>query len=260
MPLWWWPALPTLGRRTDAKDLSAMKKTTKLIAACALLACANAAFSQNTAVTEPRNVVQLSATGMVEVQQDLLVLNLAASKEAADAATVQAQLKQALDTALAEAKRNAQPGQLDVRTGPFGLYPRYGKDGKINGWQGRAELVLEGRDFARITTTAGKIQTMAISQVAFGLSREARAKVEGEAQTQAIEQFKARAADLAKGFGFANYSLREVAVNSNESMPGPRPRMMAMEAKSASFADSAVPVEAGKAQVIVNVSGSVQMR
>ena len=122
------------------------------------------------------------------------------------------------------------------------------------------DLVLEGRDFARITATAGKIQTLAISNVAFGLSREARAKVETEAQTEAIEQFKSRAAELAKGFGFSNYSLREVAVNSNEMVPGPRPRMMAMEAKAGSFSDSAVPVEAGKAQVIVNVSGSVQMR
>lgn len=237
-----------------------MKNTTKLIAASAFLACAGAAFAQNTTAPEPRNVVQLSASGTVEVQQDLLVLYLATSKEAADAATVQTQLKQALDVALTEAKSNAQPGQLDVRTGPFGLYPRYGKDGKINGWQGRAELVLEGRDFARITATAGKIQTLAISQVAFGLSREARAKVESDAQTQAIEQFKARAAELAKGFGFANYSLREVAVNSNEMSPGPRPRMMATEAKVASFSDAAVPVEAGKAQVTVNVSGSVQMR
>jgi predicted secreted protein len=205
-------------------------------------------------------VVQLSATGTVEVQQDLLVMNLGTSKEGGDAATVQTQLKQALDAALAEAKRNAQPGQMDVRTGSFGMFPRYGKDGKINGWQGRAELVLEGRDFARITATAGKIQTLSISQVGFGLSREARAKVESEAQTQAIEQFKARAAELAKAFGFSNYALREVAVNSNESMPGPRPRMMAAEAKMGSYADSPVPVEAGKAQVIVNVSGSVQMR
>lgn len=204
--------------------------------------------------------MQLSASGTVEVQQDLLVVNLATSKEGTDAAAVQAQLKQALDAALAEAKRSAQPGQLDVRTGPFGLYPRYGKEGKINGWQGRAELVLEGRDFARITSTAGKIQTLTISNVAFGLSREARAKVEGEAQTQAIEQFKARAAELAKGFGFSTYSLREVAVNSNEMVPGPRPRMMAAEAKMGSFADAPVPVEAGKAQVVVNVSGSVQMR
>ncbi|WP_034695074.1 SIMPL domain-containing protein [Acidovorax sp. NO-1] len=237
-----------------------MKNTTKLIAASALIACAGAAFSQTMTAPEPRNVVQLSASGTVEVQQDLLVLNLATSKEAADAATVQTQLKQALDAALAEAKRNAQPGQMDVRTGPFGLYPRYGKDGKINGWQGRAELVLEGRDFSRITTTAGKIQTLTINNVAFGLSREARAKVETEAQTEAIEQFKARAAELTKGFGFTQYSLREVAVNSNEMNPGPRPRMMAAEAKMGSFSDPAVPVEAGKAQVIVNVSGSVQMR
>ena len=147
---------------------------------------------------------------------------------------------------------------MDVRTGPFGLYPRYGKDGKINGWQGRAELVLEGRDFARITATAGKIQTMAISQVGFALSREARAKVEGEAQTLAIEQFKARAADLSRGFGFANYSLREVSVNSNDQGM-PRPRVMAMEAKS-SMADAPVPVEAGKNSVVVTVSGTVQLR
>ncbi|RYF07447.1 MAG: DUF541 domain-containing protein [Comamonadaceae bacterium] len=238
-----------------------LKKTTKMIAASALLVCAGAVLAQTSAPAPVQNVLQLSATGTVEVQQDLLVLTLATTKEASDAAAVQTQLKQALDSALAEAKRSAQPEQMDVRTGTFGLFPRYGKDGKITGWQGRAELVLQGRDFARITSTAGKIQTMQIGQVAFDLSREARAKVEGEAQTQAIEQFKVRASDLAKGFGFTGYTLREVAVNSNEMIPGPRPRMMAMEAKASSMsADAAVPVEAGKAQVVVNVSGSVQLR
>lgn len=237
-----------------------MNKTIKSIAAGALLVCAGAVFAQNSTGAEPRNVVQLAAAGTVEVEQDLLTLNLATTREGGDAAAVQAQLKQALDAALAEAKRHAQPGQMDVRTGQFGLYPRYGKDGKITGWQGRAELVLEGRDFPRITATAGKIQALAISSVSFGLSREARARVESEAQTLAIEQFKARAAELAKGFGFSAYSLREVAVNSNEMIPGPRPRMMAAEAKMGSFADAPVPVEAGKAQVVVNVSGSVQMR
>jgi len=235
--------------------------TKKWIAATALLACAGAAFAQSSPAAPLQNVLQLSAVGTVEVQQDLLVLTLATTKEASEASVVQTQLKQALDSALAEAKRNAQPEQMDVRTGSFGMFPRYGKDGKINGWQGRAELVLQGRDFARITSTAAKIQSMPISQVAFDLSREARAKVEGEAQTQAIEQFKARATDLAKGFGFSGYTLREVAVNSNEMVPGPRPRMMAMEAKASSMsADASVPVEAGKAQVVVNVSGSVQLR
>ena len=237
-----------------------MKNTTKLIAASALIACASAAFAQNAPAPELRNVVQLSATGTVEVQQDLLVLNLATSKEAADAATVQTQLKQALDAALTEAKRNAQPGQLDVRTGPFGLFPRYGKDGKINGWQGRAELVLAGRDFARITGTAGQIQTLSVSAVDFSLAPESRTKAENAAQAQAVARFQERAATLAQAFGFGGYTLRSVAVHTSGQYPAPQPRMLAMAAKAAPLEDAAVPVEAGKAQVSAQVSGEVQMR
>lgn len=220
---------------------------------------AAAAFSQNVPYPPPQNVLQLSATGTVEVQQDLLSMTLSTTREGADATAVQTQLKTALDTALNEAKKAAQPGQLDVRTGNFSLYPRYGRDGKMSGWSGTAELVLEGRDFPRITQTAGRIQTMTMGNVGFGLSREQRAKVEGEAQAIAIERFKAKAGELAKGFGFSGYTLREISVNANDQGPMPRPRMMAMEAK-AGAADMAVPVEAGKSSVIVNVSGTVQLR
>ena len=207
----------------------------------------------------PHNVLQFSASGTVEVQQDLLSLNLSTTREGADPAAVQTQLKAALDAALVEARKAAQPGQMDVRTGNFSLYPRHGRDGKISGWNGTAELVLEGRDFARITQTAGRIQTLTLGAVSFGLSREQRAKVEGEAQAIAIERFKAKAGELAKGFGFSGYTLREVSVNSNDQGFVPRPRMLAMEAKSAQ-ADMPVPVEAGKSTVLVTVSGSVQLR
>ena len=206
-----------------------------------------------------QNVVQLSANGSVEVQQDLLTITMSTTREGADAAVIQTQLKTALDSALTEAKKAAQPGQLEVRTGNFSLYPRYGRDGKITAWQGTTELVLEGRDFARISATAGKIQTLTMGQVSFGLSREQRLKVEGDAQSQAIERFKARAADIAKSFGFAAYTLKEVAINSGDQTYPPRPRVMAMEAKSA-MSDAAVPVEAGKATVTVTVSGSVQLK
>ncbi|QDL37423.1 SIMPL domain-containing protein [Rhodoferax sediminis] len=207
----------------------------------------------------PQNVVHLAAQGSVEVQQDLLSITMNTTREGPDAGTVQNQLKAALDVALAEAKRAAQPGQMEVRTGNFSLSPRYGRDGKISGWQGSAELVLEGRDFARISTAAGKIQTLTMGNVTFGLSREQRAQVEGEAQTMAIDRFKARASDIAKGFGFAGYSLREVSVNANDQGVVPRPRMMAMEAKAA-MAEAPVPVEAGKSTVLVTVSGTVQLK
>ncbi|WP_332776247.1 SIMPL domain-containing protein [Polaromonas sp.] len=236
-----------------------MKNTTKIIAACAVFAGATGVFAQTMQREPLQNVAQLSASGSVEVQQDLLSITMNTTRDGSDANTVQTQLKQALDTALAEAKKAALPGQLDVRTGNFSLYPRYGKDGKINGWQGSTELVLEGKDFARITSTAGKIQTLTLGHVGFALSREQRAKVEGEAQAQAIERFKAKASEIAKNFGFGSYTLREVAVNANDQGHTPRPRMMAMQAK-AEMSDAPISVEAGKSTVLVNVSGSVQMK
>ena len=204
-----------------------------------------------------KNVAQLSASGSVEVQQDLLSISLTTSRDGPDAAAVQTQLRQALEAALTQARQAASPGQMDVRTGNFSLYPRYGNNGKINGWQGSTELVLEGRDFPRITSTAGKIQSLTLGNVSFELSREQRARVESEARSLAIERFKAKAGEIARSFGFEGYTLREVSVNANDQAYMPRPRVMTM-AKS-DMAEAAIPVEAGKSTVQVNVSGSVQM-
>lgn len=207
----------------------------------------------------PQNVVQLSAAGSIEVPQDFLTLTLSTTREAADPAAVQTQLKTAIDAALAEARKSAQPGQLEVRSGAFSLYPRYTKEGKISTWQGVAEIVLEGRDFGRISTTAGRVPALTVSQLEFSLSREQRVRVEAQAQTMAIDRFKAKAGEIARSFGFADYSLREVSVNADDAGP-PRPRMMAMQAKAASSDMAAVPVEAGKSTVQVTVSGAVQLR
>ena len=234
-----------------------LKKSLKLMAICVLWTVAGASLAQPLTVLQ--NVVQLSASGSVESPQDLLSIALSTTRDGSDANAVQSQLKTALDTALTEAKKAAQPGQLDARTGSFSLYPRYGRDGKPTGWQGTAELILEGRDFARISSTAGKIQTLTVSNVSFGLSRTQRAVVEREAQALAIQSFKGRATEIAQAFGFAGYTLREVSVNANDAGYTPRPRLMAMEAKSA-VADAPVPVEAGKTLVVVNVSGSVQLK
>lgn len=208
----------------------------------------------------PSNIVNISASGFLEVPQDWLSMSLNTTKEGPDAATVQNQLKVALDAALAVAKSSAQPQQLEVRTGQFALYPRYTTAGKINGWQGSTELVIEGRDFARISATAGKIQTLTMGNVGFSLSRDAQQKLEADVQALAIERFKTRADAVTKGFGFTGYSLREIAISSADQGGGqPYPRAMAMQAKAA-MSDAPVSVEAGKSMVNVTVSGSIQMR
>lgn len=212
---------------------------------------------------QPANVVSLSATATMELTMDWLTVVFNTQREGTDAGAVQGQLRQALDTALAEARKAAtaaaKPGDVLVRTGGFSLNPRYGQKGGIAGWQGYAELVIEGRDTTTIAQMMGRIQTLTIGRVGWSLSREAREKVEAEVAAQAIARFRARADDVARQFGMSGYTVREVNVSGNE--PGGAPPVMMMRAQAArAGADESLPVEAGKAQVTATVSGTVQMK
>jgi len=207
----------------------------------------------------PSGVVSLSSSASVEVGRDLMSVTLSTTREGPDANGVQTALKQALDAALAEARKAAKPGQVDVHTGNFSLGPRYTNKGVLTGWQGSAELVVEGRDMPTIAELVGRIPSLTIGRVSYGLSRELREKNEGEVAAQAIARYRAKAADYAKQFGYAGYSIREVSVMTNDPQPGPPVPLMRASAMQSS-ADAPLPVEAGKAVVSVSVSGTVQMK
>jgi predicted secreted protein len=213
------------------------------------------------------NVVALSASASTEVPQDWLTVVVAATREGPDAASVQAALRQALDTALTESRRHVQSGRLEVRSGGFSLPPRYastrpGPNGApstpvIIAYIGTAELVIEGRDTEAISRLASRLGTMQISRLSFTLSREAREAVEAEVTAEAIRRFRARAQAVAKHFGFDGYTLREVSVGGSEP-PGDVQPMMRMQ--SMAVADESMPVQAGKTAVTVGVVGTVQLR
>ncbi len=230
------------------------------IALLSALAVSLAVGARAAEVPPPQNVITLSAQASTEVPRDWLSITLAVTREGNDAAEVQTQLRQALDAALAEARKAARTGQVEVRTGQFSVFPRYAPKGGINGWQGSAELVIEGRDMAALSALAGRLPQLVVTRVTQALSREAREKVEADVAAQAIGRFRARAEAYAKQFGFSGYTVREVAVNGGEPVPVPLPvaRMSALAA-GAQAAGEPQPVEAGKATVTVTVSGSVQM-
>ena len=222
------------------------------------LTCITAGVSAQT-LPAPQNVLSLSAQATMEVVQDYLSISLVANRDGADSSQVQSQLRQLLEAALVEARKAVRPGQLDLRTGYFSVFPRYGGKGAIAGWQGSAELVIEGKDTVAISQLAGRLPGMVVGRISQGLSREAREHVEAEVTSQAIQRFKSRAEAYAKQFGFGGYSIREVSVAGlDQANPGaPMFRQMAM-ATPAALAE-AQPVEAGKTQVIATVSGSIQM-
>lgn len=228
---------------------------------------AQAQVASPTPLEPVRNVVALGASATVEVAQDWLTIVFAVTREGADPAVVQTQLRQALDAALTEARRAARPGQVEVRTGGFSLQPRYAPvrpasggaaTTGIVGWTGTAELVVEGRDHAAIAALPSRLGGMRIARTGFSLSRQAREKVESDVTGQAIAQFRLRADEVAKAFGFTGWVLREVGVQGGEP-PGVAMPMMRAQASMA-MADEALPVEAGKSAVTVSVTGTVQLQ
>jgi len=242
-----------------------MKFTRAAACAACVLATASLALPARAQMQPtPDGVLGLSASASVEVQKDVLAITFSTTKDGADANTVQSQLKQALDAALAEARRSARPGEVDVQTGNFALYPRYAPPtssgrASISGWQGSAELVVQGRDVAAISQLSARITTMTIARVEYRLSREASERVEGDVAAQAIAAFRAKAAVYAKQFGYGSVAIREVSVQTSEPMPGPQP-MMRMQAQAVGVAAEPLPVEPGKALVSAHVNGTVQMK
>ena len=75
---------------------------------------------------------------------------------------------------------------MAVRTGYFSVQPRYNSSGRVNGWQGSAQLILEGTDIARITQTSGRLNQLNVINVGYGLSRALREQHESALTSQAI--------------------------------------------------------------------------
>jgi predicted secreted protein len=233
----------------------------------ALLATGNAAAQSPAEVLsalQPSGVLNLNASASVEVTKDVLTVVFSHTREGTDAQAVQVALRQALDAALAEARKVAKPGQVDVQTGNFSLHPRYGAPNPkapgqtvITGWQGSSELVVSGKEIASIAQLTGRIPTMTIGRVGYSLSKEAREKVEADVTAQAIARWRAQAEQMSRQFGYASYAVREVNVTTGESGDGPVPMMRANA--MAMKMDESLPTEAGKSQVTATVSGSAQM-
>ena len=231
----------------------------KLALNCLILATALGGLSfANAADAPPSGVVNLMSSASAEVTKDWMSVTLSVTRDGPEANAVQSGIKQALDAALTEARKVAKPGQVEVQTGNFSMFPRYSKASTISGWQGSAELVIEGRDMLAISQLVGRINSMTVARVSYGLSREQREKSEGDVAAQAIARYRAKAADYARQFGYTAYAIREVNVSTDQPQPGNPQPMFRAKAMSAS-SEEALPVEAGKALVTVNVSGAVQL-
>ncbi len=228
--------------------------------AAVLWASSGLALAQTMPMTMPQNVVQLSASAQREVPQDWLTVTLVHRVQAADAAAVQRQLAQAVDAASRSLRPRVRPGELELSSGSFVVQPRYNREGQVAGWQGSAELIVQGRDIAAIGASASQTPGMVVARMGFSLSHAARRALEDELRREAIGRFQQTARSVASDFGFAGFALREVTIGEQGQEMVPQARLMMAADMQAGNSSLPIMAEPGKTTVHISVSGTVQLQ
>lgn len=204
--------------------------------------------------------LHLSASAQNEVRQDWLVIRLHARHQGADATSVQRHLQGVQDRALSAIRPVVNGEQFQLQTGSFGVYPRYGRDGKIQHWEGVSELIIQGRDVPQLTRTAASTGGWSVAAMQFELSRQAREQAEQGLMQEAIAQFNAKAQTLASGFGFKSFDLHEVHLNAEGHSPMPAMLRMTADGMMGGQVQPPLSAEPGLSPVSVNLSGAVRLR
>lgn len=202
---------------------------------------------------QDRPQATLSAQASAEVQQDTVVVTLAAEVSGTSQTRVSDQLNGRLDAVMKQAKGS---DGIEARSGNYRIWPMTDRDGRISEWRGHAEILLESRDFAAASKLAAQLaDRMPIAGMSFSVSRERQAAEEQKLMRQAVKAFQDRAQDLTQALGFGAYRLYNVDLGGAGDVPAaPMPRMM----MSAMTADKvAAPIEGGRQTLSVSVQGTI---
>jgi predicted secreted protein len=222
------------------------------------LAAAGLAFAVLAAALAPAHAgptLALDAQARAAVPNDEMVVVLAAERDGAQVGPLNEAVLVQLNAAIAEAR--GVEG-VRARLGSMSTQPSWNRDGRPQGWRVRGEVILESTRIAALAQLGGRLgERMQLAAVQFRLSAERRQTEEKRLVGEAAKAFRARAADAAAAFGFAGYELKELALRGSGTPPGPRP-MMARAA--AADAAAPLPTEAGDSDVVVAVTGTVELK
>ena len=236
-----------------------MRRTTACAAFAALLACAlPPAAAQPRAGDAGAPLLRIEAQAQRDVTDDTAVAVFVVERDGPQPAPLQGAVNGVLQSALADLKRDAA---LQVRSGAYSTQPRYNREGRIEGWRVRAELVAESTEVAAIsnatTTLSGR---MNVASIGFRLSNARRAETENALTGEAAARFYEKARTAARALGFADVELVE-ANFATGGAPVPMPRVAMAAARGGVAAEAApVPLEPGTSQVGVTLSGTLRLR
>ncbi len=204
--------------------------------------------------------VQLEHQAQQEVSNDLASITLFAEFKDREASAASQRAAIATQQAIARLQSDAS---ITEKRSSLQTWNDYGPDGKVVGWRARAEIVIEGKDFAALGKSAARLSPeFAYAGIAYRLSHEARQREEQALMARAIAAWRDKAQTVVSSLGYGSgFDAVDVTVrtSSDSGMSGGQMRMgqPMLMAASADVAPAAA-LEGGRSKVTVTVSGAVR--
>lgn len=194
-----------------------------------------------------QTTLNFDAYARAEVPNDEMVVSLAVERRGTDVGVLNEGVISAMRAIVADAK--ATPG-INARLGNVSTNPNYLNNAQ-DGWIVRGDMVLDSTDMKALGQLAGKLgQTYQVTAVNFRLSESARIKEESNLLPQAAANFRKKAAEAAKAFGFNSFQVKQITLNRTGDYQPIRNYGMLAPASA-----SAVPAARGNTEVVVTVTG-----
>jgi len=234
-----------------------MRTTTACAALAALLTLAPLpASAQPHTADAGAPLLRIEAQAQRDVTDDTAVAVFVVERDGPQPAPLQSAVNGVLQSALAELRRDPA---LQVRSGAYATQPRYNREGRIEGWRVRAELVAESAEAAAISNATTALSgRMNVASIGFRLSHARRAETESTLTGEAATRFYEKARAVARALGFADVELVEASFGTGGA---PMPRVAMAAARGGAAAEAApVPLEPGTSQVAVTLSGTLRLR
>ena len=234
-------------------NISFAKKIATLSAGlCAVL------LTQSALADQPEHrIINLQAEATRSVANDEMQATLYTELNEKDAATLADKINRIVNQAMSTAKSYPK---VEIKTGGQNTYPVYNDKQQLVNWRGRAEVILNSKDFKQTSDLIAKLQeNMQLGNVNFDVSDEQRNQVESELYIEASKAFQQRAKLLLAPWGASNYELVNLQLNASANRPMP----INAAARGASFKSANVEsqsVEAGNSDITVVANGSIQLK
>jgi predicted secreted protein len=208
------------------------------------------------AVSAGAPTLSLDAQARSTVPRDEMVLTLAVEREGPEAGPLNEAVLSQLNRTLAEAR--AVEG-VSGRLGSVWTMPVHAPGAtRPSGWRVRGEVVLESARMQTLAQLGGRLgERMLLTGVHFRLSAARRQAEERRLLGEAARAFRERAAEAASAFGYPRYALQALSLHSGGEA-GPRPVPVPARARAGvAAAAEPLPTDAGDAEVVVGVSGTI---